>query len=75
VVFKGNGETLALQSIPLSGERGDKGTSDLYVPAIGYATYDLIDPNSIPLAGLTELKIEDLEELIIASSQVSIIER
>ncbi len=75
VVFKGNGETLALQSTPLSEERGDRGTSDLYVPAIGYATYDLIDPDSIPLAGLTELKIEALEELIIASSQVSIIER
>ncbi len=75
VVFKSNGETLALKSTPLSDERSDKGTSDLYVPAIGYATYDLIDPNAIPLAGLTELQIEELEELIIASSQVSIIER
>ena len=75
VVFKSGGETLALKSTPLPGERGDKGTADLYVPAIGYATYELIDPNSIPLAGLNVLQIEDLEELIIASSQVSIIER
>ena len=75
VVFKGNGETLALQSVPLSAERSDRGTSDLYVPAIGYATYDLMDPNAIVLTGLTEVSLEALEELIIASSQVSIIER
>ena len=75
VVFTADGKSMALKSVPLTGERGDRGTSDLYVPAIGYATYDLIDPTAVPVASLTELTIESLEELIIASSQVSIIER
>ncbi len=75
VIFTADGQTLALKSVPLSGERGDRGTADLYVPAIGYATYELVDPETVPIGSLKERKIEDLEALIIASSQVSIIER
>lgn len=75
VVFRGDGEILALKAVPLSGERSEKGTADLYVPALGHATYDLVSPDSVPVASLTERKLEDLEELIISSSQVSIIER
>ncbi len=75
VVFNGNGEALALKSLPLEGERDERDTMDLYVPAIGYATYELIPIESVPVASLNERKLEDLEDLIIASTQVSIIER
>ena len=75
VVFNGNGEALALKSLPLEGERDERDTMDLYVPAIGYATYELIPIGSVPVASLNERKLEDLEDLIIASTQVSIIER
>lgn len=75
VVFNADGQKLALKSVPLDGERPDRGTADLYVPAIGYATYELVDPGSVPINSLKERKIEDLEALIVASSQVSIIER
>ena len=75
VIFMGDGEKRAIQSFPLDGERDDKGTVDLYVPAIGYATYEHIDPENIPVGSLKVRTLEDLEHLIIASSQVSIIER
>lgn len=75
VIFMGDGEKRALKAVPLDGERPDRGTADLYVPAIGYATYELIDPNSVPVNSLKERKIEDLATLISASTQVSIIER
>ncbi len=75
VIFKADGEKLALKAVPIPEERGERGTADLYVPAIGYATYELVDADSVPVGSLKERKLEDLEELIIASSQVSIIER
>ena len=75
VIFTAEGQTMALKSVPLPGERGERGTADLYVPAIGYATYESVDPATVPIGSLKERKIEDLEALIIASSQVSIIER
>lgn len=75
LIFNGDGQKLALKAVPLAGERGDRGTADLYVPAIGYATYELVDVASVPVATLKERKIEDLADLISASSQVSIIER
>ncbi len=75
VIFKADGQELALRSVPLSAERSDRGTADLYVPAIGYATYELVDAATVPVSSLKERKLEDLEALIVASSQVSIIER
>lgn len=75
VVFRGDGQWLALRSQPIAAERSDKGTADLYLPALGYATYELVDPQTVPGTGLRELQLEDLEELILQSTQVTIIER
>ena len=75
VIFMGDGEKLALRATPLDGERADRGTMDLYVPAIGYATYELIDPEAVPKDSLKERTFADLQDLIVASTQVSIIER
>lgn len=75
VVFRGDGQWLALRSQPIAAERSDKGTADLYLPALGYATYELVDPQTVPGTGLREMQLEDLEELILQSAQVTIIER
>ena len=75
VIFNGDGEKRALKAVPLSGERGERGTADIYVAALGYATYELVDPDSVPVGSLKERKLEELEDLILAYSQVSIIER
>lgn len=75
VIFNGDGEKRALKAVPLSGERAERGTADIYVAALGYAAYDLVDPESVPVGSLKEHKLEDLVELIGAYSLVSIIER
>ncbi len=75
VIFNGDGEKLALKCVPISAERADRGTADLYVPAIGYATYELVEASSVPVNSLKERKLEDLVDMISASAQVTIIER
>ena len=75
LIFNGDGEKRALKATPLAGERADRGTADIYVAALGYATYELVDPDSVPVGSLKEHKLEDLVELISAYSLVSIIER
>ena len=75
VIFNGDGEKRALKAVPLEAERTERGTADIYVAALGYATYELVDPNSVPINGLKEHKLEDLADLIGAYSLVSIIER
>lgn len=75
VVFLSEGEKLALKSVPLEAERTEKDTMDLHMPALGYATYELVDPDSVTPALLNEVKLEDMEELILESALVSIIER
>lgn len=75
LIFNGDGQKLALKAVPLDGERPDRGTADIYVAALGYATYELVDPDSVPVGSLKEHKLEDLVDLISAYSLVSIIER
>ena len=75
LIFNGDGEKRALKAVPLAGERADRGTADIYVATLGYATYELVDPDSVPVSSLTEHKLEDLVDLISAYSLVSIIER
>ena len=75
VIFRADGRELALRSLPLEAERSEKGTADLYLPSIGYATFDLVDPNSVDTTGMRELQLEDLEEMILQATLVSIIER
>lgn len=75
VIFQADGEKRALKAVPLTGERAERGTADIYVATLGYATYELIDPESVPVASLKEHKLEDLVDLISAYSLVSIIER
>lgn len=75
VIFRAEGRELALRSLPIEAERQEKGTADLYLPSIGYATYDLVDPNSVNTSAMRELQLEDLEEMIMQATLVSIIER
>ncbi|MBR4308628.1 MAG: hypothetical protein IKT58_03435 [Oscillospiraceae bacterium] len=75
VLFASEGQSLALYSRPLAEERKESGSADLYVPTLGYSTYELVDPQSVPVASLTELALEELEEAILQSTQTTVIER
>lgn len=61
VVFTVDGEEKVLQSLPLEGERSDKGTVDLYARNFGYATFDEVKVTDGELKKCTEIKFEDLE--------------
>ena len=74
LVFTADGEKMALKCVPISGERTEKGTWDLYTPTLGFATYERINVSDVPTSGLTAHKLEDLTHLISASSLVTIYE-
>ena len=72
--IKTGGETVLLESKPLSEERTEEGTLDLYTGDLGFNTYDAIAADSIDLAALTEISVESLSELINQSILVTIYE-
>ena len=74
VVFSSSGESYAVQSRPLSDERTETGTIDLYTKDLGFATFDPIDPASVDSTDKIQGEIEGLEELIAQSILVSLYE-
>lgn len=74
VVFSSSGESYAVQSRPLSDERTETGTIDLYTKDLGFATFDPIDPASVDSTDKIQVEIEELDELISQSILVSLYE-
>lgn len=72
IIFTSGDSRIAIHSKALEGERADAGTVDISTEAIGYATFDKVDPDSIDASAMEELALEDLSELISQSLLVSI---
>ena len=72
IIFTSGGSRIAIHSKAREGERADAGTVDISTEVIGYATFDKVDPNSVDVSAMDELKLEDLSELISQSLLVSI---
>lgn len=72
IIFTSGGETLAVHSVPLNGERSASGTRDISTETLGFATFDLVDADSVDTASMKEIRIEDMGELIAQSLLVSI---
>lgn len=68
------GEQIAMHSMPLTTERNESGTTDIYTEALGFATFDRIDRNSVDISGMKKVEIEELEEEISQSVLVSVYE-
>ena len=72
IIFTSGGSRIAIHSKAREGERAEAGTVDISTEAIGYATFDLVDPNSVNVSAMEELELEDLSELISQSLLISI---
>ena len=72
IIFTSGGNRIAIHSVALEGERTDAGTVDISTEAIGYATFDKVDSDSVDVSAMEELALEDLTELISQSLLVSI---
>ncbi len=72
IIFTSGGSRIAIHSKALEGERADAGTVDVSTEAIGYATFDKVDPSSINVSTMEKLAVEDLSELISQSLLISI---
>lgn len=72
IIFTSGGNRIAIHSVALEGERTDAGTVDISTEAIGYATFDKVDSDSVDVSAMEELALEDLTELISQSLLISI---
>lgn len=72
IVFESKGKKMALHSSALDGERNTAGTKDLSTQALGFETFDSVDPSSVRTESMTKLDVADLEELINQSLLVSV---
>lgn len=74
IIFTSGGVRMAIHSAALEAERTGAGTKDISTEAIGFASFDLVDPAAVDTANLQELDLEELSELIAQSILVSIYE-
>lgn len=75
IVFTTGGNRICIHSRALEAERTAPGTKDISTEAIGYATYDRLDPDSVDFSSLKEIDLADLSELFAQSLLVSIYAR
>lgn len=72
VLIRVNGREVLIHSRPLSGERSQAGTRDLYTAQLGFATFDEVERSSVDLSKLKELKLEQLSDMIAQSLLVTL---
>ena len=74
VIFTAEGTQAAVYSVPLSEERTESGTIDLYTRDLGFATFDMKDLNAINKESYQQIEMNELDELISQSLLVSLYE-
>lgn len=62
----------AVRSFPLTAEREEAGTTDIYTSELGFAAFDGIDPDQIPVQQCRKIGLEDLGDLIAQTQFVSV---
>ncbi|MBQ8830094.1 MAG: hypothetical protein IJ017_00660 [Oscillospiraceae bacterium] len=72
IVFTSGGKTMAVHSVALSGERTASGTRDISSQTLGFATFDVVSPSSVNTSSMTEISVDDLDELIEQSLLISV---
>lgn len=71
VTFSVDGEAMCIHAIPLDGERSDIGTKDVYSEAVGFVTFEEVDPAAIP-EEFSAVDVENMDELITQSTRVAV---
>lgn len=74
MVFTSEGDTYCIYCKPLSEQRTESGTCDLYTKDLGFASYEEIDENSINADDYEEIDVDSLSELASQSLLVSLYE-
>ncbi len=75
ILFTTGGNSICIHSRALEAERTAAGTKDISTEAIGYATFDMVNPDSVDFSVLEEIDLADLSELFAQSLLVSIYAR
>ena len=62
----------AVRSFPLTAEREEAGTTDIYTSELGFAAFDGIDPAQVPVQQCRKIGVEDIGGLIAQTQLVSV---
>lgn len=62
--FRSGSEEVIIRSVPLTAERTESGTTDLYSAKLGYATFDRVVMNPEELMMMTQLDMDGVMALI-----------
>ena len=62
----------AVRSLPLTAEREETGTTDIYTPELGFAAFDGMDPAQVPAQQCRKIGVEDIGGLIAQTQLVSV---
>lgn len=74
ILLQIEGTPQCVHAKPLNAERKEAGTVDLSSADMGFSTFDMIDPSSIDTSLFTEVRMEELGDLISQSVLVSVYE-
>lgn len=72
IAFTSGGERIVIHSKALEGERSATGTTDISSEAIGFASFDRVDPSSVDFSAMVEFVLDDMNDLISKSILVTI---
>ena len=72
ILFKSDGTDMAVYGVPLEQERTASGTIDIGTMNMGLATFDVVDINQISKAECISYTMEDLEDTISQTMQLSL---
>lgn len=72
IIFTSEGKVSALHSVALKKERTESGTRDISTNNLGFATFDLVKPESVDTSSMKQILLEEIGELIAQSMLVSI---
>jgi hypothetical protein len=72
IFFTSGGKTQGLYGVALERERTESGTRDISTNTVGFATFDLVEPESVDVSAMKQIFLEEIGELIAQSVLVSI---
>ena len=75
VTFVLEGEERAIQTVPLTEERQESGTKDLYTKELGFSTFDEVEVEDLQFENYEKVTVKDLSETMEQTILVTIIER
>lgn len=72
ILFTNNGTQMAIHAVALEKERTAAGTVDISSENAGFATFDIVEPASVDVNSMEQIRLEELNDYIAQSLLISL---